>query len=304
MVDEYPGKANNKKVEMMEIATTIEQMRLIRERIRMHNTVGSSVGFVPTMGALHRGHETLIRRAAECCDTTIVSIFVNPMQFGPTEDFQRYPRPFQLDCDRAAAAGCDIVFAPSAEQMYPKGFATDVSVGGITERFEGSIRPGHFSGVATVVLKLFHIVEPTIAFFGQKDAQQVVVIKKMVRELDYRTTIEVVATVREPDGLALSSRNVYLTERERRAAPLINKGLETASKLFCAGERSCLLLLKAICEVYKKTNLFTPDYLDIVDPHTLESLSIVEQSAVILTACRTVESKTRLLDNIVLGGSL
>ncbi len=262
------------------------------------------IGLVPTMGALHDGHCSLLQRSRRLCDVSVMSIFVNPTQFGPGEDLDRYPRPFEADCAMAERHGCDIVFAPSKDAMYPPAYSTFVNVEGITQTLCGAARPGHFRGVTTVVLKLFNIVSPHVAVFGQKDAQQVIVLRRMVRDLNCPVRIVVEPTVREHDGLALSSRNRYLTAGERSEAVRIFQGLCAASRLFDAGERSASLLREATESVLKAATLLAPEYVEIVDCTTLERLSEIGVSALMAVAARTKESGTRLIDNIVLGGNL
>jgi pantoate--beta-alanine ligase len=233
-----------------------------------------------------------------------MSVFVNPTQFGPNEDFARYPRPFEQDCRLAGEHGCSVLFAPPPEEMYPKDYMTYVNVEDITTKLEGGLRPGHFKGVTTVVLKFFNIVAPQVAFFGQKDAQQVVVIKRMVKDLNVPIELQIVPTVREADGLAMSSRNVYLSSRERSQAPLIYRGLRTALEAFGAGERSAEKLTDAITAIYRQADCLEVQYIAIVDTLTLEPLAEIRDKALIAVACRMSESKTRLIDNVVLGGSL
>jgi len=285
----------------MKIITSPQEMKNIS---LTYQKGGQTIGFVPTMGALHKGHLSLLDIAKKQSDVCVMSIFVNPVQFGPKEDFKKYPRPFREDCDKAEAAGCDIVFAPSTEAMYPEHYSTYVTVEGITERLCGASRPGHFRGVTTVVLKLFNIVMPQTAVFGQKDAQQVVVIKRMVHDLDISVRIVVGATVREFDGLAMSSRNVYLTAPERCDAPLICKGLQAAEKAYVEGERNADTLIGLIKNVYSGTGMFSPEYIEIADITTLQPLKVLEKTALIAVACRTKESTTRLIDNIIVGGRM
>jgi pantoate--beta-alanine ligase len=233
-----------------------------------------------------------------------VSIFVNPAQFGPAEDFQKYPRPFDSDCEKAEAAGCEVVFGPSQTDMYPADYATYIDVRRITDTLCGAARPGHFQGVATIVLKLLNVVSPQVAVFGQKDAQQVAVIKRMVTDLNLSTKIICAPIVREPDGLAMSSRNVYLTSAERPQAALIYKGLSVALEKFSAGERSAQRLKETIGSVFLKAALLSPEYIEIVHTTTLQPLETVTGPALMAVAVRTKESRTRLIDNIVLGGEL
>jgi pantoate--beta-alanine ligase len=285
-------------------------MKIVRSPLEMKNLSltlqrgGSTVGLVPTMGSLHKGHLSLLDRIRTSCDYSVMSIFVNPTQFGPKEDFHKYPRPFEADCTLAQTAGCDFLFAPSVEDMYPNRYNTYVSVENITERLCGATRPGHFRGVATVVLKFFNIVNPQVAVFGQKDAQQVVVIKRMVQDLNLSVAIDVAPIIREPDGLAMSSRNTYLTIDERKEAPLIFKGLEAAEEKFSAGEQTVVALKSAIDSVYRQFSLLDVEYIEIVDTLQLMPLETISTSALIAVACRTKNSKTRLIDNLVLGGAL
>ncbi|MBD3344982.1 MAG: pantoate--beta-alanine ligase [Chitinivibrionales bacterium] len=262
------------------------------------------IGFVPTMGALHEGHLSLLHKAREFSDISVISIYVNPAQFGPNEDLAKYPRPFDKDCEIAEKEGCDIIFAPKSEDMYPENYHTKVSVEDITTRLCGASRPGHFDGVTTIVLKLFTIVRPDIAVFGQKDAQQVVVIKRMVDDLNVPVAIEVGPVVREPDGLAMSSRNSYLTENERREVPLIFSALQQVEKEYERGERSAAKLRKGIESAYRAAHSFKTEYIEIVDTITITPLDQIETTALVAVACRTTESNTRLIDNVVLGGTL
>jgi pantoate--beta-alanine ligase len=256
------------------------------------------------MGALHAGHLSLARLSKTRCDVTVMSIFVNPIQFGPTEDYQQYPRPFSSDCEKAEATGCDVVFAPEQSDMYPSEYATYVNVERITGSLCGASRPGHFRGVSTVVLKFFNIIQPYVAVFGQKDAQQVVVIKRMVSDLNLQIQIVAAPIIREPDGLAMSSRNIYLTSEERPFAADIYRGLSAASTLFNKGERSARRLKESIAQLLSESALFSTEYIEIVSAVTLQPLDAVKGPALIAVAVRTKLSKTRLIDNIVLGGDL
>lgn len=260
-----------------------------------------AVGFVPTMGYLHEGHLELVRRARAENSVVVVSIFVNPTQFGPAEDFKRYPRDIPRDLALLEREKTDIVFIPSAEEMYPPEFNTWVIVEKVTERLEGKSRPGHFRGVATVVNKLFNIVEPARAYFGQKDAQQVVVIKRMVSDLNMNVEIVVVPTVRESDGLAMSSRNVYLNPQERQAATVLFRALSLAESLWREGERDADIIRNAMVSVISKEPLAEIDYVSIAHPETLEELSKIDGPALTSLAVRI--GKTRLIDNMVLGQS-
>ena len=267
---------------------------------------GASIGFVPTMGALHEGHRALIRRARLTCDAVVVSIFVNPAQFGPREDYARYPRPFRQDSLMCREEGIDVLFAPSAEAMYPTGFQTLVSVPEISKRWEGEQRPHHFSGVATVVSKLFGIVRPDVSIFGQKDYQQVCVIKRLVADLNLGTSIAVHPTVRETDGLALSSRNTYLTERQRILAPLLYRSLQAGAESIRRGVSSAARVQQTMVRLIGREPLIAIDYLALCDPETLESLHRIERKAVLLGAVRIGEATTartvrtvRLIDNLL-----
>jgi pantoate--beta-alanine ligase len=276
----------------------------MNEWSRQARAAGRTIGLVPTMGALHQGHLSLLAEARKRCEVSVMSIFVNPAQFGPAEDFNKYPRPLDADCAMAEAAGCGAVFVPAAHDMYPENYATYVTVEGLDGTLCGARRPGHFRGVATVVLKLFNIVCPDLAFFGQKDAQQAIILKRMAVDLNLPVSIGVCPTVRETDGLAMSSRNRYLTPAERAAAPVIYRGLRAAAALHATGEKNTARLLEAIDEQYKTMPLVKKEYAEIVDCATLEPLAVIGTAGLIAVACRTAESQTRLIDNIVIGGSL
>lgn len=257
-------------------------------------------GFVPTMGALHAGHLALVRAARRAHHHVSASIFVNPLQFGPHEGYHHYPRPRERDLALLRDEGVDAVFAPSMEEMYPARFATAVVVHGpLVERLEGQSRPGHFQGVATVVAKLLAVARPTTAYFGQKDAQQVLVVQRLTRDLNLGVQIAVVPTVRESNGLALSSRNRYLNEQERRAAPTIFRALSAAASGFDAGERSAVRLRERAEAVLKAEPLLQLDYLSVSGVPDLQELTIVEQGALVAVACRI--GPTRLIDNVLLG---
>ena len=257
-----------------------------------------SVGFVPTMGYLHEGHLALVKRARDENSVVVVSIFVNPTQFGPAEDFSAYPRDTERDLALLEKERTDIVFMPSDEEVYPEAFSSWVEVGKVTELLEGSRRPGHFKGVTTVVAKLFNIVEPTRAYFGQKDAQQATVIKKMVADLNMNLQIIVLPTVRESDGLAMSSRNVYLNPQERQAAAVLYKALTMAQGLWEKGEKNAESLRQEMASLISKEPLAKIDYVSIADAETLEELSQIDRPALVSLAVRI--GKTRLIDNIVL----
>lgn len=258
-----------------------------------------SVGFVPTMGYLHQGHLALVRRARAETQNVVVSIFVNPTQFRPGEDLARYPRDPDRDLALLEKEGVDVVFMPGAEEVYPPRFNTYVEVGGVTQRLEGEFRLGHFRGVATVCAKLFNIVEPTMAYFGQKDAQQAVVIKQMVSDLNFNFGIVTVPTVREPDGLAMSSRNTYLNPEERQAALILSKSLTLAQKFYSEGERDANCIRDQMIALIESEPLARIDYVSIADPGTLEELARIDHPALVSMVVRI--GKTRLIDNVTLG---
>lgn len=263
--------------------------------IKQWQLAGLAIGFVPTMGYLHEGHRSLIEKAAAENDKVVVSIFVNPLQFGPDEDYDNYPRDLERDQKIAAAAGADLIFAPSVSEMYPEGFATFVTAYGVTEKLEGAARPGHFRGVTTVVAKLFHILQPQKAYFGQKDAQQVAVIRQMVRDLNLPVTIIPCPIIREPDGLAKSSRNTYLSPAERKEALSLSRSLLLAEKLVRAGITEPRLLKEQLTACFSDIASARIDYIKIVDPVSLEELSLINGSCLILLAVYI--GKTRLIDN-------
>ena len=256
------------------------------------------LGLVPTMGFLHAGHLALVEQARAENQAVAVSVFVNPTQFGPNEDLARYPRDLPRDLQMLEAAGTDLVFVPSVEQVYPADFSTSVDVSGVTGVLEGAVRPGHFRGVATVVCKLFNIVDAERGYFGQKDVQQTVVIRRMARDLNLRTKVVVVPTVREPDGLALSSRNTYLNPEQRAAAPVLFRALEAARGRWEAGEQSAAVLREVINGVLARESLARVDYVSVADPETLVELDHAAQGAIISLAVRI--GKTRLIDNLIL----
>jgi pantoate--beta-alanine ligase len=279
-------------------------LRTVRElRVALQDTrnAGRSVGLVPTMGALHEGHLSLIRLAREQCELVVVSVFVNPSQFDRQADLERYPRQEARDLELAATAGADLVFAPSVEEVYPQGFATQVQVLGLTDRLEGTARgPEHFRGVTTVVAKLFGMVQPDVAYFGQKDFQQALVIRRLVADLNLPVHLEIVPTVRDSDGLALSSRNALLGPDERERARALYGGLRAAEDLVAAGERSGEVLLGAAHAALADFDI-TPDYLVLVDPTTLEPVSHLDQPAVLAIAADV--GSVRLIDNTTLDPS-
>ena len=258
-----------------------------------------SVGFVPTMGYLHEGHMELARRAREENDHVVASIFVNPAQFGPNEDFERYPRDPERDLAMLKREGVDAVFLPPVAEMYPPGACTFVTVEGLSQKLEGAARPGHFRGVPTVVAKLFNIVQPTRAYFGQKDAQQVVIIQKMAADLGFPLAIVVCPTVREPDGLAMSSRNVYLSTEERREATVLYRSLCLAQEMLQKGERRASVIRQAMTGLIEAEPRGRLDYISLAHPQTLDELDKVEGKALVSLA--VFFGKTRLIDNVVLG---
>ncbi|MGA3227409.1 MAG: pantoate--beta-alanine ligase [Acidobacteriaceae bacterium] len=278
----------------MLVLKTIAETRTACAEIR---AAGKTLGLVPTMGALHEGHLSLVHAAQAGCDAVAVSIFVNPTQFGPKEDFASYPRTLEQDCQTLEAAGVDLVFTPSVEEMYPSGTSTFVEVAGLSERLDGASRPGHFRGVATVVAKLFNIFTPDRAFFGQKDAAQVAVLRKMVRDLRFGVQLAVCPTVREPDGLALSSRNRNLSSEERRQALVLSRVLRGIEQQVRSGEQaSAKLLAEALCILHEEPGVLV-DYCRIVDPDTLEDVPDVHGGALVAVAARV--GNTRLIDNLL-----
>jgi pantoate--beta-alanine ligase len=279
----------------MLLLKTIAETRSTCASMRL---AGKSLGLVPTMGALHEGHMSLVRTAQASCDAVAVSIFVNPTQFGPKEDFASYPRTFDQDCQTLEAAGVDLVFAPSVEEMYPAGASTFVEVAGLSDRLDGASRPGHFRGVATVVAKLFNIFTPERAFFGQKDAAQVAVLRKMVRDLQFGVQVVVCPTVREPDGLAMSSRNRNLSNEERRQALVLSRALAAVEKRFQAGQRASTELLSVALRILGEEPAVQVDYCRIVNPETLEDVSDVGTGTLVAVAARV--GATRLIDNLLL----
>ncbi len=275
----------------MLVLETVDALRAARKAM-------GTLGLVPTMGYLHAGHLALVERARTENEAVAATIFVNPTQFGPQEDFGRYPRDLPRDLGMLEAAGVDLVFVPSDAEMYPAGFSTFVEVEGITRVLEGAVRPGHFRGVATVVCKLLNIADAERAYFGQKDAQQTVVVRRMVRDLNLRTEIVVVPTVREADGLALSSRNAYLGPEERAAAPVLYRALEAARVAWDGGERRAQVLRERMAEVLEREPLARVDYVSVADADTLEELERVANGALVSLAVRI--GRTRLIDNIYL----
>jgi pantoate--beta-alanine ligase len=277
------------------ICRTIAEMRSESRRARQGNR---RLGLVPTMGALHEGHLSLVRAAKAQCDAVAVSIFVNPTQFGPSEDFAQYPRSLERDCQLLETEGVSLVFAPSTEEVYPPGASTWVHVEGLSDRLCGRSRPGHFRGVTTIVSQLFHIVEPDAAFFGQKDAAQLAIIRRMVRDLHMPVEIVGCPIVRESDGLAMSSRNAYLDPPQRKSALVLHRSLAHAQQMFDQGERNAAKLIAAALEVFSAEPSVRLDYFEIVDPETLENVAEIGKPA--LVAVAGFVGTTRLIDNVVL----
>lgn len=278
----------------------IDSPRAMRQFSDAERRAGRRIGFVPTMGALHEGHLQLIRRARAESDVVVVSIYVNPTQFAPHEDLARYPRPFDRDCALAEQEGADVIFHPNDGAMYPAGCSVQVDPGAIASVFEGAIRPGHFSGVATIVLKLFNIVAPDIAVFGQKDAQQAVLIRRLVDDLNLPVGLIVVPTVREADGMAMSSRNVYLSQSERSAARNISASLFAARDRHAAGERDADQLRACVADGVTAGGVLALDYAAVVDAATFTELHGLLQAPAVLLIVAARAGTTRLIDNIAL----
>ncbi|PTG09273.1 pantoate--beta-alanine ligase [Staphylococcus chromogenes] len=281
---------------MTKVITTIQEMQKLTTRLRLE---GKSIGFVPTMGALHEGHLTMMRQSIEYNDITVISVFVNPLQFGPNEDFNAYPRQIDQDVAAAQKIGVDYVFYPSVEEMYPQSLEITLNVGRLASVLEGAKRPGHFEGVVTVVNKLFNIVQPHVAYFGKKDAQQLAIIEQMVKEMNHPIVIQGVDIVRERDGLARSSRNVYLTEDERQQAPHLYKSLQLANALYKDGERQSDIIIEKVTE-YLKT--YTDGAIEEVAVYSYPEL--VQQTRIsgqIFISLAVKFSKARLIDNIIIG---
>ena len=276
----------------MKVIETVDEMR------RLRRTLAEPVGFVPTMGYLHEGHLSLVKQARKDNATVVVSIFVNPTQFGPCEDLEDYPRDIKRDLAMLEELDTDIVFMPSLDEIYPPQFNTWVEVTGLTERLEGTARPTHFRGVTTVVDKLFNIVQPTHAYFGQKDAQQAIVIRKMVTDLNMGIDVIVCPTIREHDGLAMSSRNIYLTPEQRRSAVVLSQSLKLAERLWADGERNAERIRREMRQLIERQPEGQIDYISVADTLTLEELDTITSTALVSLAVRF--GKTRLLDNVVL----
>jgi pantoate--beta-alanine ligase len=278
---------------IVKVVETVAELKKLREKLP------GPLGFVPTMGYLHEGHLTLVRQAKAENASVAVSIFVNPTQFGPKEDFKQYPRNPQRDLALLEREGTDLVFMPPVDEVYPPGFNSWVEVGRLAERLEGASRPGHFRGVATVVARLFDLVKPDRAYFGQKDAQQLIVIKRMVADLNMNLEVVAVPTVREPDGLAMSSRNTYLNPEERKQAVVLYQALTLAQRLHTEGEKDAAAIRRKMADLIKKEPLAQIDYISIADAETLEELDVVKPPALVSMAVRI--GKTRLIDNVVVG---
>ncbi len=278
----------------MQIITSIEQWKAVKQLFK-----GKKIGLVPTMGYLHIGHVSLLQLAKRENDIAVMSVFVNPLQFGPTEDFDKYPRDLERDIEMATEGGIDIVFAPSVMEMYPNPLFTKVIISGLTDRLCGSSRPGHFDGVATVVSKLFHIIEPDSAYFGQKDAQQLAVIEQLVRDLNFNVSIVPCPTIREADGLAMSSRNVYLTSEERNQAVVLSQALKKIEKAWLLGERDLTLLQSEAREIISQAPLAKIDYVEILSYPDLMPIDY-EQNIKYVVALAVFFGKTRLIDNVIL----
>lgn len=279
----------------MQVVPTIAELHAALAVMRARQ---KSIGLVPTMGALHAGHLSLVRAARAQCDAVVATIFVNPTQFGPNEDFSKYPRTFDADRNLLEAQSVDILFAPSNEEMYPAGASSFVDVEGVGDRLDGASRPGHFRGVATIVAKLFHLVGPDKAFFGQKDAAQVAVLRKMVRDLNFPLEIIVCPIVREPDGLALSSRNRYLSPEERRHALILRRTLRSMEEQAAKGITDASTLLEAGLQTFSDDSAARLDYLKIVDPDVLLDVETTEKGALVAIAAWV--GSTRLIDNFVI----
>ncbi|WP_028841281.1 pantoate--beta-alanine ligase [Thermodesulfobacterium hveragerdense] len=276
----------------MEVIKTIPEMKA---KVKELKSRGYKIGFVPTMGYLHEGHLSLVRKAKSLADKVVVSIFVNPLQFGPKEDFREYPRDLERDLSLLEKEEVDVVFVPSAEEMYPSDYQTYVEVVNLTDKLCGAFRPGHFKGVTTVVLKLFNIIQPDIAVFGEKDYQQLLVIKQMVKDLNLDIEIVGSPTVREPDGLAMSSRNIYLSPKERESALSLNRALELAERLVKEGEKNPEKIKKTLFEFLRMHPYLIVQYIEIVDPETLDPIEVIEKPVVCAIAAYV--GKARLIDN-------
>jgi len=278
----------------MEVA---EKIKDVRKKVKTARDEGKSIGLVPTMGALHAGHMSLIEQAVKKTDFVIVSIFVNPTQFGPGEDFDKYPRPFEEDLEKCTKAGVELVFAPNPDQIYPRENLTWVTVEKLTEPLCGRFRPGHFRGVTTVCAKLFNIVQPDIAFFGQKDAQQGVVIKRMVDDLNMPLKIEVCPTIRESDGLAVSSRNKYLNEQQRKDAAYLYKSLKRAREMLESGEKNTKKIISEMQKILNRAPSLKVQYISLIEAETLEEPERLKGTLLVALAAKL--GNARLIDNII-----
>jgi pantoate--beta-alanine ligase len=277
---------------------TISKTAEMQDAVNREKSLGKTIGFVPTMGFLHEGHLSLVRDSLKKADVTVVSIFVNPTQFGPKEDFKDYPRDIHRDTEVLEKEGVGYLFFPGNEEMYPDGYKTYVEVPDLQDKLCGRSRPGHFRGVCTVVLKLFNIVDPDFAYFGQKDAQQAIILKRMAEDLNLKVKVEVLPTVREEDGLALSSRNTYLSQEERRAALVLSRSLDEARQMVENGERDAGRIKNRIREVISQEPLARIDYVEIVDMDDLDPVNEIENEA--LAALAVFIVKVRLIDNTIL----
>jgi len=283
----------------MQIIATIPAMKAAA---RAWRGAGQTLGLVPTMGYFHEGHLSLMRQARRETEVVVVSLFVNPTQFGPTEDLEKYPRDLERDCRLAEEVGVDVLFTPTTEAMYPPDYCTYVTVERITEHLCGASRPGHFRGVATVVLKLFNIVQPHRAYFGEKDFQQLAVIRRLVTDLNLDVEIVPMPIVREPDGLAMSSRNDYLNAEERQAALVLSRALRHAEALVASGERDAERIRQAVVDMIRAEPLADIDYVAVVDPQTFEAVPVMAERTLLALAVRI--GPARLIDNVVLSGSV
>lgn len=282
----------------MEIINRRQRMASVSRKLRREED--KTIGLVPTMGALHDGHLSLVREARRMCDVVVVSVFVNPTQFGPGEDFERYPRDLTKDTTQLSDYNVEYIFAPAVEEIYPKGFATYVTVEGLSEQYEGASRPGHFRGVATVLTVLFNTVRPDFAFFGQKDAQQTLVVRRLVRDLAFDTEVVVLPTVREESGLALSSRNAYLSKDERRSAAVLYRALSQAREAYNEGERNARKLAEFVRTTVEAVPGVRLDYVGVTDGETMEKLDKIADDRPVLISLAAFVGPTRLIDNILI----
>ncbi len=277
----------------------IEGIKLMKSAVQKEKSGGKSIGLVPTMGFLHDGHLSLVREAVKKSDCTVVSIFVNPGQFGPDEDFERYPRNLDRDLKQLQQEGVAFAFTVQPQEMYPQGYRTHVEVEGLQDRLCGASRPGHFRGVCTVVMKLFHIIQPDLAFFGQKDAQQAVILKRMVRDMNMDVDMRIMPIIRDEDGLALSSRNAYLDSRQRKAALCLNRSLKQANQAVMDGERDAARVESMIRHVIEREPLSRLEYAAVVDSETLEAIGLIQPGRTLIALAVFID-KTRLIDNILI----